>query len=281
MSEENTRILEVKLEEIDAEIIKPIRQVKTESDEYKMLKTAIKKDGQRHPITIRELAESEKSSAKDGAKYGIIDGHHRFQIAQELGQATISAEITPEAATERDRARRDVVLAYRLNESTIKMTTEEKGKVIYDLLQQEQTSDGKRKRDKQKVKELGEEIFGLGLAMSYRALQSYRKSIGEKPQTKPHKDVREFDHTAFKKLFQTQQKIVLKQMKNLDATNCVGRIQAINELTRELNKLKKYLMSQDGVADELKNSRTQKTEEKSLVPIQTTATSNSSVEVEK
>ena len=120
------KVFEIRLEEIDTTIIKQIRPVDKESSEYKKLKTAIEKDGQRHPITVRALSDEEKEKTSEGVKYVIIDGHHRYEIAKEMSRKIILAEIdSVESSPERD-----MILAYRLNESTIKMTTLDKGKVL-------------------------------------------------------------------------------------------------------------------------------------------------------
>ena len=82
---------------------------------------------------IRELTAEENSNAI----YGIIDGHHWFNIDKETNADTILAKIEsrePEANNDY----LDKVLAYRLNESSIKMSPIDKGKVIYELSQQKQ-----------------------------------------------------------------------------------------------------------------------------------------------
>ena len=43
----------LKLSEIDSTVIAPIRAVNTDSTGYRKLKSAINKDGQLHPITVR------------------------------------------------------------------------------------------------------------------------------------------------------------------------------------------------------------------------------------
>ena len=79
------------------------------------------------PITLRILTDTERAQVAENAIYGIIDGHHRFNIALELGQGKILAVIN-ESDSDDDSDYRDIVLAYRLNESTIKMSSLEKGK---------------------------------------------------------------------------------------------------------------------------------------------------------
>ena len=169
----------VKLSEIDDSVITPIREVKKNSKDYRKLAYAIGQDGQKHPITLRELTEEEKTDphTKDQAKYGIIDGHHRYNIAQDKGEATIMAVFNTREEGE-NTSYRDKVEAYRLNESAVKMRSLEKGKVIYELT----------KETNKDIGEIGEEVFGLKKTMSYSSLNKYKKSIGEKTIEKPRKN---------------------------------------------------------------------------------------------
>ena len=92
----------------------------------------------------------------------------------ELGQEKILAIIN-ENDSKDDSDYRDIVLAYRLNESTIKMSSLEKGKVIYELT----------KRTRKDISQIGEEIFGFKKSMSYKTVNAYRKSICESTVQKP------------------------------------------------------------------------------------------------
>ena len=83
----------IPLDKIDDSVITAIRNIKKDDETYKLLESAIKKDGQRHPITVRKLTGEEKEKSNSNAEYGIIDGHHRFSVAKNLGNTEISAEI--------------------------------------------------------------------------------------------------------------------------------------------------------------------------------------------
>lgn len=180
MGENNVNSKNIPLQEIDEKVIENIREVNPNSTEYKKLKYALEKDGQIHPITVRILTEDERNAAENkSAVYGIIDGHHRFSIAKELHQETILA--TEVERTELDQEYHDKVLAYRLNESSIKMTPIEKGHVIYDLIKN-------NKKSPREVEKVGEEVFGLKKSMSYFAVNTYRKSIGENTVSKPREN---------------------------------------------------------------------------------------------
>ena len=168
------------LDKIDGTVIPPIRKVDRESVAYKKLSHAIQKDGQLHPITVRKLTEGERQDTE--AEYGIIDGHHRFAIAGDKNEPSILATVVDDPPEE-ERKYRDTVMAYRMNESSKQMTSVEKGKVIDDLM----------KITDKKPKEIGEEVFGLKRAMSYRLLNAYKKSLGENTIEKP----REMDWASF------------------------------------------------------------------------------------
>lgn len=170
----------ISLDKIDGTVIPPIREIDKESTAYKKLSHAIKKDGQLHPITVRKLTEDERKDTE--AEYGIIDGHHRFAIAGDKNESSILATVV-DTPLEEDRKYRDTVMAYRMNESSKQMTSVEKGKVINDLM----ASTGKEPT------KIGEEVFGIKRAMSYRLLNAYKKSVGENTTEKP----RDIDWASF------------------------------------------------------------------------------------
>ena len=157
--------LMVKLSEIDAEAISSIRKIKKKTSAYKILKYAIEQDGQLNPIVIRALTEEELNNSVVGAKYGIIDGHHRFQIAKENGKETILAEI--DTISQSDY--RDMELALRLNIANINMSTLEKGAIIYRLIE----AGNKNPLDSMDVETIGKNLFGIKASMTYR---TYKKA---------------------------------------------------------------------------------------------------------
>lgn len=55
----------IPLDKIDDSVITAIRNIKKDDETYKLLESAIKKDGQRHPITVRKLTDEEKAKAKE------------------------------------------------------------------------------------------------------------------------------------------------------------------------------------------------------------------------
>ena len=70
-----------------------IRPLNDKSEDYRILENAINEDGQRSPIMIRFLSEEEKQNAHAGAIYGIIDGHHRYHIAQKFNRENIMSKV--------------------------------------------------------------------------------------------------------------------------------------------------------------------------------------------
>ena len=140
----------------------------SKSRAYRILEHAIKQDGQLNPILIRQLTDTEKQTAKESAVYGIIDGHHRYQIALENNQKSILAEIDTGSPSEY----RDMELALRLNISNIAMSTVEKGEVIYNIIKV-QNKDSLNEVD---VAEIGQKLFGIKTSMTYRCLNAYKKA---------------------------------------------------------------------------------------------------------
>ena len=194
----------------------------SKSRAYRILEHAIKQDGQLNPILIRQLTDTEKQTAKEGAVYGIIDGHHRYQIALENNQESILAEIDEEKPSRI----RDIILAFRLNGTSIRMTPIEKGRVIYDLMKIY-----KDEETEKKVDEIGEEVFGLKTAMAYRCYQAYRKSIGEceqKPDIKTKFKVEKL-YEAFKELHKDKIDI-----DNMSIEDSVGQLEAIRAIEGQL-----------------------------------------------
>lgn len=158
----------VKLSEIDAEVISSIRKIKKKTSAYKILKYSIEQDGQLNPIVIRALTADELNIAVSGAKYGIIDGHHRYQIAKENGQESILAEIDTSSQSDY----RDMELALRLNVANINMSTLEKGAIIYKLIE----AGNKNPLDNMDVETIGKNLFGIKASMTYRCLNTYKKA---------------------------------------------------------------------------------------------------------
>ena len=175
-----SQVIPIELNKIDETVIPPIREVDKGSIAYKKLSYAIQENGQLHPITVRRLTEDERKDTD--AEFGIIDGHHRFAIVADKHESSILATVI-DTPPEEDRKYQDTVMAYRMNESSKQMTSVEKGKVINDLM----VSTGKE------LSEIGEEVFGLKRAMSYRLVSSYKKSVGENTIEKP----REMDWNGF------------------------------------------------------------------------------------
>ena len=179
----NLGVKKVRLGEIDDQAIPKIRSVDEASEAYRILENAINKDGQRNPITVRPLTEEEKGKAREGAIYGIIDGHHRFHIACKFKWETILATVDD---TTSDPIR-DTMLAFRMNMTSIRMSPAEKGKVICYLMKETGAD----------VNEIGRRVFGLKTAMIYRSIQKYKESIGESTVKKARKTDDKFDVKIF------------------------------------------------------------------------------------
>ncbi len=220
---------QVQLDEIDSEIIQPVRELTLKNSEYDQLKNSIEKDGQQQPIIIRKLTDEEKSAKNNGTKYGIIDGHHRFEIAKKLNRKEILAVIDEGEAS----PVRDMILAMRLNVSSIKMTTIQKGKVLYEILKILGVNS-----NQETIRDIGQDLFGLRGAMTYRCLRTYKISIGEHTVDKPREN--KFDINEIRKLLQKLPDI-LNDIDNLEESDGKKHIETIESLETQLRNLKKKI----------------------------------------
>lgn len=217
---------EIDLVEIDPEIISCIREINADSSGYTQLRTSIEKDGQKQPIIIRRLTDEEKEKTQ-GKAYGIIDGHHRFIIAQELKCRNILAIIDNGATSQL----RDMILAMRFNEASIKMSSIQKGQVIYEIL----NLIDEKSSNKEIIEKIGSEIFGLKKAMAYRCVQSYKQATGIKSIEKPRKN--KFDDKKLKSLV----KELNTNTKNFSNEDCVTQLSKIKEIESQLRFFKKAI----------------------------------------
>ena len=254
--------LMVKMTEIDSEVISNIRKLKKKSRAYKILEYAIKQDGQLNPILIRQLTDTEKQTAKEGAVYGIIDGHHRYQIALENNQESILAEIDENPQSDY----RDMELALRLNVSNISMSTIEKGEVIYNIIKV-QNKDSLNEVD---VAEIGQSLFGIKTSMTYRCLNAYKKANDiptiERPRDVPllsiddiFKRVDLIQYAAQNMLFNKD--ILLQQF---DERNIGCQLGWIREIRGHLEKCEKAFLKYKErvqIAEQVNSSATTLTDE--------------------
>lgn len=231
----------ISVNEIDEDIIPKIREVNTHSDAFKILANSIKEDSQRHPITLRLLTVAEKTLS--GAVYGIIDGHHRYRIARKNGQLTIPAFVISGMRDTVSDIIADCKLALRLNESSIKMSPKEKGKVLYELA----------KKTKLNMTELAEKIFGIRTSMAYHCLNAYKKSIGEKVVTKPRRQ-KDFQISFLRSAWRKVMKFKNVPTDVAESADCFEAIREVECLLREYKNLLKQM---DGVSEEL-NKRKEK-----------------------
>lgn len=226
-----SQVVSIELDKIDETVIPKIRDVDKGSIAYKKLSYAIQENGQLHPITVRKLTEAERKNTD--AEYGIIDGHHRFAIVKDNNGSNILATVI-DSSSEEDRKYCDTVMAYRMNESTKQMTSVEKGKVINDLM----ASTGKE------LREIGEDVFGVKRAMSYRLLNAYRKSVGENTTEKP----RDIDWTSFNQALDE----LPKTQDAISEDRRESQLKAVKTVQQQLRYLARDLARDDNSASKSK-----------------------------
>lgn len=229
------------IEEIDENIITKVRNINEYSDSFRILRNSIKEDRQRHPITLRLLTDDEKLLAKKNAIYDIIDGHHRYKIAVDNNQQHIFSVVINIDIKAKPDILSDLKIALRLNESSIKMSPKEKGKILYELMQ----------KTNRPPSELAEELFGIRTSMAYHCLNAYKKSIGEKVVTKPRKP-KEFKISSLRSAWKS-----LTKYKDIptDVTESANCFEAIKKLENLLREYKRLLIQTDGVVNELEKRK--------------------------
>lgn len=244
LSEEDAT--EVSLNEIDPKAINLIRELKRKNNsDYRQLKNAIERDGQRQPIIVRELNDEEKVNLPNPKKirYGIIDGHHRYMIAEELKKDTILAVID----REKHSSARDIVLAMRFNESSIRMTSIQKGKVIYDLLNI--IGD---KTNAELIEKIGKKLFGLKSSMTYRCLHNYKKSIHADTIEKPREN--KYDWAEVRDVCGNLPKD-LSNLADTSSDDGLKQLENIKKVEQHLGYLKKAISSLEQVKLAMKAKR--------------------------
>ena len=239
----------IPLFKIDENVLTKVREVNEYSENYAILFNSIIDDDQRYPIILRKLTQEERNKRTNfDAIYGIIDGHHRYRIALKNKKKDILAYIMP-TPTNKDYDQNDndtpqefldIRLALRLNESSIKMTNEEKGKIIYDLM----FKMGKSAPD------IANKIFGVKTSMAYRCLNAYKKSIGESVISRP-KGIKDFKIKTLKTAWQPISKITTMPTNIEECTTCLDDI-AVFE--KELRKFKRALLAQKDLQVKLPSS---------------------------
>lgn len=215
----------VKLSDIDPDIIPLIRKISVDSQSYKGLEFSILQDGQKNPILIRELTDAEKSKARENAVFGIIDGHNRFNIAKNNNFDSVLAEIEKRNPDDNNNYL-DIILAYRLNESSIKMSTIEKGRIIFQLKEQQK---------EKTVPEIGREVFNLSKSMSYRLVNEYNKSIGNSTIDKTRENG--FNSEIFNDIFNK----ISKNVDSVSESDYEEQLELIKTAQQQLRFLKSLL----------------------------------------
>lgn len=242
----------VEMYRIDPDAISSIRPVDEESESFKVLKEVIRQDSQKYPIIIRRLTDEDRANrpVKDGAEFGIIDGQHRFRIAQENGQnailATIATEEIPPMST---RKLEDVKIALRMN-TGIPLTVIQKGKIIYEM------SDGKN------IADIGEELFGLATAMAYRCVQAYK--FANNIKTTNRKRVQVVNEKKLADLGPIWDKIPRyeSEIDFSDVEKSVEQLDMIEKLENKLGAIKRIFLTQNDIKDEFFRRKEERREKK-------------------
>lgn len=230
----------IEMYKIDPEAISSIRPVDEESESFKVLSEVIRQDSQKYPIIIRRLNDEDRAgrAIKDGAEFGIIDGQHRFRIAQKNGQHEILASIADEEIPPMStRKMEDVKIALRMN-TGIPLTVIQKGKIIYEM------SDGKN------IADIGEELFGLATAMAYRCVQAYKFANNIKTTNRTRTKVVNEKKLADLGSIWNQIPRYESEIDFEDVGKSVDQLDMIEKLEHKLGAIKRIFLTQNDIKDE-------------------------------
>jgi ParB/RepB/Spo0J family partition protein len=230
-----TEVKTINLTEIDSNAITKanLREV-TEDDKFDLLCEQINSEGQRNPIVVRELREEE--STQPEAKYGILDGHHRYQALQSLNFETINAVIV-----ESDNDTDDLIKAATYNLSQKNLEMWEIGKILVEL--NELTG---------KKIDVVAKGFGIARSTAFKYRKEYLKHLNptDRP-AKPAKILAEYDYETLTDYVQE-----LNQEPN-NALECQNHLDNIDYIKALLSDHKKKLKAQ---LTEFKKSSNKKSE---------------------
>ena len=242
----------IEMYKIDPDAITPIRPVNEDAESFQILNEVIKKDAQQYPIIIRRLTDEDraKKPVKDGAEFGIIDGQHRFRIAQKNNQTEILASIADEEVPPMStRKLEDVKIALRMN-TGIPLTVIQKGKIIYEM------SNG------QDIADIGEELFGLATAMAYRCVQAYKFANNIKTTNRTRTTVvNEKKLTALGDIWEQ----IPHYESEIDFANVgksVDQLDQIEKLEHKLGAIKRIYLTQTDIKDEFFRRKEERREQK-------------------
>lgn len=257
----------IELDKISPSAIPLIRPLKpTDSEEYRKLAASIQRDGQKSPIHVRRLTDEERATVAEGVEFGIIDGHHRYDIAkntkgittieaiiQESGGNSIALDVNPNLKS----YIYDVKMAFQLNDTNIPMSNIEKGAIMRQVMEVTGL----------KADVVGNLLFNVKSAMSYRYVQDYEKSIESQPVAQ---EIPAVSLPYSQKDFTVLLKSVPKSEKDIDLSNTEAagkQLHAIRKLEEQLKALKKILSASDDAkkaANQLGVEERRKNKENSL-----------------
>ena len=222
MNKESNQVQTINLTEIDpnAITVANLREV-TEDEKFNLLCEQIKSEGQRNPIVVRELLEGE--STQPEAKYGILDGHHRFSALKTLNFETVNC-----IKVKSDNKTEDLIKAATYNLSHKNLEMWEIGKILVDLQQLKQ----------EKIEVIAKR-FGFARSTAFKYRKEYFKHLS--PTDKPEKTPKisaEYDYETLTDYVQD-----LNQEPNT-APECQNLLDKIDYINALLSDYKKKLKTQ-------------------------------------
>lgn len=242
----NTQVVLIK--EIDAAAIKStkIRELETDDkilhkkyqEKIKAIAEGINQNRQVYPILIRELTADEKKESATEAKYGIIDGHTRFEAMKLLKKDSIRVEILNDID--------DKTISIISNFSKADMVELDKAKLVYDMNQ-----------NRESYQQIANKI---GISKSYAAKlgkmwERYILSTDEKNLSLENTELLENIEKIEEKTYSASKNYIndIENYKSKPTSEKVKTIEKMKEYAKDILKLANYYESKSDIQLEIQN----------------------------
>lgn len=134
-----------------------------------------------------------------------------------------------------------MILAFQLNNTSIRMTPIQKGEVIFKLMGLYE-----KNGDRKSAEDIGKEIFSLKTSMAYRCLQAFKQAS----RNLTDNDKTTYNKCDFQKLNSALGKLPTDSNSNFEETDqYIEQLNAIKEIESQLRFYKKFLLSPPDVKE--------------------------------
>lgn len=214
-------IVKLALGEIDPEAIAiaNLRTVNEESEHFTALLKQIELVDQKEPILVRKLRDGEKK--KEGAVYGVLDGHHRYAVFVALQKERIQAIIV-----ESENEISDLMQAAGANLSHESLELWQKGQILVTL----------KEKQNRKLKDVAAD-FGIARSTAFKYQAAYQRHKKNEEGKKSIKEKPLYDSDKLEKMLSDFK----LNAECADEESFKEEIRRVDELTSQLSSYKRQL----------------------------------------